>query len=329
VGKARADSLLYVNVGYNSVNHSPGPQTLQMVNALWVADMLGMMAAVGTDVACYWAIHNAYPPRGGDYGYLSSEGSNTPRYSYYVFPMLSQRFRGIVLPVNCSEPSLSVYAAREGKRITVLLINKAKATPCTTDIRFAGFSPQRVSKRWVLYEARKNNELPPVPTVGDHLSCETPPYSVTVLEVVSADSVLPADNLAKQARATASTYSTIGPHFGPTSAVDGKWYTHWNSAAWTNSNGSEKQWLQLEWDTARELSRVRIQWGATFAVDYSIEISPDGSDWKSVRTVHDGKGGVEEYTIPLVKAKFLRVNGVRGTKGISAYSVREIEVYER
>ena len=81
VGKEKANSILYINVGYNSVNHSPGLQTLQIVNALWTADMLGTMAEVGTDIACYWALHNFYPPRGGDYGYLSSDASNPPRYS--------------------------------------------------------------------------------------------------------------------------------------------------------------------------------------------------------------------------------------------------------
>ncbi|HEX9006108.1 MAG TPA: hypothetical protein VF889_02355, partial [Bacteroidota bacterium] len=44
LGKARADSILYVNVGYNSVNHSPGPQTVHIANAVWTADMLGTMA---------------------------------------------------------------------------------------------------------------------------------------------------------------------------------------------------------------------------------------------------------------------------------------------
>ena len=41
LGVQRGRSIWLVNVGYNSVNHSPGPQTLQMVNALWTAEMLG------------------------------------------------------------------------------------------------------------------------------------------------------------------------------------------------------------------------------------------------------------------------------------------------
>lgn len=329
VGKARADSLLFVNVGYNSVNHSPGPQTIQIVNAIWTADMIGMMASTGTDVACYWAIHNAYPPRGGDYGYLSSEGSNTPRYSYFVFPMLSQRFRGSILPVQCSNPSLSVYAAAEGKRITLLLINKDRSSRYTADIRFAGFRPQPVSRRWVLDESRKDQELPPLATVGDHLSCDVPPYSVMVAEVLSADSIVPPSNIAPEAEVTASSYSTIGPHFGPSSATDGKSYTHWNSAAWTKSDGGEKQWLQLQWNTPRRIQRVKILWGPTYAIDYALEVSANGTQWESVKSIRDGKGGTEEHELPAPKAKFLRINGLRGTKGISAYSVREIEVYEQ
>jgi hypothetical protein len=112
VGKEKANSILYINVGYNSVNHSPGLQTLQIVNALWTADMLGTMAEVGTDIACYWALHNFYPPRGGDYGYLSSDASNTPRYSYYVFPMFTHHFGKELLSTTCSDPAISLYARR-------------------------------------------------------------------------------------------------------------------------------------------------------------------------------------------------------------------------
>src|SRR5690606_40332072 len=41
LGTDRAKELLYVNLGYNSVNHYPGPQTLEVVNALFTADQIG------------------------------------------------------------------------------------------------------------------------------------------------------------------------------------------------------------------------------------------------------------------------------------------------
>jgi alpha-L-arabinofuranosidase len=44
VGPQKASSMYFINVGYNSASHSPGPQTLQMINAIWTADMLGCMA---------------------------------------------------------------------------------------------------------------------------------------------------------------------------------------------------------------------------------------------------------------------------------------------
>ncbi len=330
VGEAKADSILFVNVGYNSVNHSPGPQTLRIVNALWVADMIGTMAEIGVDIGCYWALHNYYPPRGGDYGYLSSDGTNTPRYNYFVFPMFANHFGETVVQAGSNDPSVSIYGATSGKRLTIILINKGNAAR-SAGIHIENFKAGGRAGVWILDEARKNEQLPDVPVQPDSLSLLLPPYSLQALEILEADSLLPPQNLARIATATASSYSLVGPNFGPSSAIDGTWYTRWNSAAWTKSDGMENQWFQLSWRALQRLARVRIIWGESPAREYTIEVSDDGAEWSVLHAVASGRGGTEEFEFDHVSARYLRMNATRGTGGrstISAYSIRELEVYD-
>ena len=148
-----------------------------------------------------------------------------------------------------------------------------------------------------------------------------------MVELVAADSVAPPANLALRASASASSFSVIGPQFGPASAADGKPHTRWCSAAWTKSNGDEAQWLQLAWAVPQEVRRVRICWGETWGTHYRLEVSPDAETWDIVREVTGGKGGSEEFTWAPRICRYIRLNGLRGTKGISAYAVKEMEVY--
>ena len=150
VGPEKAASILFINVGYNSVSHSPGPQTLQVVNAIWTADMLGCMAELGTDVACFWALHNAYPPRSGDYGYISSDASNTPSYSYFVFPMLSQHLKGTMVATTSDDALVSAYSSRHGSILSVVLINKDKEHEKTVELNLKDFSAGPAQKRGFL-----------------------------------------------------------------------------------------------------------------------------------------------------------------------------------
>jgi hypothetical protein len=329
-GKKKAEEMIYVNVGYNSVNHSPGPQTLQIVNALWVADMIGAMAETGTDIACYWAVHNAFPPRQGDYGYLSSEGSNTPNVNYFVFPMFARHFGSTVVFAASSDKRVAAYAATTGKKLSLFLINKNKSSSVQADVALNGFVPQKHGTVRILDASRMNEELPPLKNVSKKFSYTVPPYSMVAMEFIAADSMLPPVNLVPLATPSASSYSVIGPHFNSVSAIDGKVYTRWNSAAWTKSDGKEEQWYQLEWKTLQTFSSIRIRWGETRGVNYSLDISDDGKQWRTIKKVVEGYGKTDEFNFTPVTARFLRMNGTLGTGGrwtISAYSIREIEVY--
>ena len=80
---------------------------------------------------------------------------------------------------------------------------------------------------------------------------------------------------------------------------------------------------------AEQIGFVKICWGETYASDYKLLSSVDGKKWDTLREVTNGHGGVEDVTVNGVKSQYLKIDGSRGAKGISAYSIREIEVYER
>jgi chondroitin AC lyase len=77
----------------------------------------------------------------------------------------------------------------------------------------------------------------------------------------------------------------------------------------------------------QEVRRVRIHWGETPGRQYRLEVSSDAVRWDTVQQVTEGKGGIEEFTWAPVNCRYIRLNGMRGTKGISAYAVTEMEVY--
>ncbi|MBX7246363.1 MAG: hypothetical protein K1X53_12775 [Candidatus Sumerlaeaceae bacterium] len=143
-GKARPK---YCLVGFNSTSTKPGPQTVEMVTAVFMAQMYGAMAEVGTDMACWWAFRNAYPPRGGDYGILASDGRNTPHYTYWVLKLLSNHFHGRLIATGRSN-GLEFYAvATEPGKVSVLLINTVPDPVKDVRVEWAGFSkPTSLSK---------------------------------------------------------------------------------------------------------------------------------------------------------------------------------------
>lgn len=130
---------------WNSVDFNPGPQTISLVNGLFVADYIGMLAKLGAGSAQYWDIHNDMTPEGGDYGYLSRSydeviGGNQPRPSYYAFQMASDALRGKIVEAKSGDDDLTTYLAQNGNKKTLLVVNKNPHTSFKATIKIPGFS---------------------------------------------------------------------------------------------------------------------------------------------------------------------------------------------
>jgi len=130
---------------WNSVDFNPGPQSVSLINGLFVADYLGMLAKVGAESAQYWDIHNDVTPEGGDYGYLSRSydeqiGGNAPRPSYYGFQMASDALRGQLVKSTSGEDDISTYLAVKGGKKSLLVINKNATTNFKSTLKIPGFA---------------------------------------------------------------------------------------------------------------------------------------------------------------------------------------------
>ncbi len=328
--KARADSMWIIDVGYNSISGRPGPITVSMANALWVADMVGTMAEMGEQMSCYWALHNSYPPRGGDYGILSEDGKNTPRYNYYVFPMYTHLFGRDVIQSSSSDPMLSAYASTFGDdTLSIILINKDKRHAKRVSLHLNGFDPQGSASVWLFNARHRLDRIADLKNVGRSFLERVPPYSIIVLQILRKGVVLPPKNLALLAHATSSTRAQNGPNYGPSSAVDGKLYTRWASAAlWGEKHGLDKQWFEVDLRKVEQFDRIVIHWATGYGIEYRILASVNGRKWRPVYTQSSGQGGVENIDFTPIKARFVKLVGSKGSYAISSYSIYEFQIFD-
>jgi acyl-homoserine lactone acylase PvdQ len=127
-------------------------------------------------------------------------------------------------------------------------------------------------------------------------------------------------NLAAGATASASSHERGWYPSPPSNAVDGKPDTRWAS------DWSDQQWLQVDLGATRTVGRVALSWEAAYAKAYRIELSTDGSTWRTVYTTSVGDGGRDLASFAPGAARFVRMTGIQRATGYG-YSVYELEVY--
>ncbi|WP_447008319.1 penicillin acylase family protein [Saccharothrix isguenensis] len=127
-------------------------------------------------------------------------------------------------------------------------------------------------------------------------------------------------NLAAGATASASSHERGWFPSPPSNAVDGKPDTRWAS------DWSDPQWLQVDLGSTRTVGRVVLSWEAAYARAYRIELSTDGSTWRTVYTTSVGDGGRDLASFTPGAARFVRMTGIQRGTGYG-YSIYELEVY--
>ena len=178
---------------WNSVDFNPGPQTMGIVNALFVADYLGMLTKVNIEQASYWDVHNSITPEGGDYGYLSRrgapDGDNVPRSSYWAFLMASQSLgRGSLLESKTGDDNISSYLTQDGKKKSLMLVNKWPRTVASAELNipnFAGKAKMQVLTPDNAGSPGKAGKGPTVSTIDvkPGMKVSLPAYSVTTITI--------------------------------------------------------------------------------------------------------------------------------------------------
>jgi hypothetical protein len=128
---------------WNSVDGNPGPQILQHVNALYVADYLGHLAASPIQIANLWALYNGRDKRMGDYSLMSPSGDpqgfNFRRPSYWAFEMLANTLTGTLLQSSTDQEGLSGFLSKRADgKLSIVLVNKNFDTDYKTTLKIPG-----------------------------------------------------------------------------------------------------------------------------------------------------------------------------------------------
>lgn len=117
-------------------------------------------------------------------------------------------------------------------------------------------------------------------------------------------------------KATASSKSTDAGK-----AIDGSMSTRWQADV------EVPQWLMIDLEKEYELSSFYISWETAAASKYTIEVSQDGKEWKSVYEVTNGaKGHSIHDTITKAKARYVRVYITERATQYGA-SIYEFQIY--
>ncbi|GHA77627.1 discoidin domain-containing protein [Streptomyces termitum] len=118
---------------------------------------------------------------------------------------------------------------------------------------------------------------------------------------------------------TATASSTEGDGFPASAAVDGDPGTRWASR-W-----SDGQWLRVDLGRTATVSRIVLDWEAAHATAYDIQLSDDGTTWRTVKSVTGADGGTDEIAVSGT-GRYVRLQGVTRSGGYGL-SLWEFEVY--
>jgi hypothetical protein len=117
--------------------------------------------------------------------------------------------------------------------------------------------------------------------------------------------------------------SSEGSNYPAKYAVDGDPATSWSSGF------SDPQWIQVDLGAVYPVRRVVLNWEASYAVKYEIQISSDGSTWETVYSTTSGDGGMDDLSVS-GSGHYVRMAGTSRAviDGNSyGYSLYEFEVY--
>ena len=128
------------------------------------------------------------------------------------------------------------------------------------------------------------------------------------------------EEIARGKPVTASSSVGGDAAYSAAAAVDGNVWTRWLSEA------SDPQWIAVDLEHPEKVCRVDLIWEA-HARQYSIQVSPDGRQWREVFATEAGPGGRETIRFAPTEARFVRMLGRRRANPAAGYALLEFRVF--
>lgn len=96
---------------------------------------------------------------------------------------------------------------------------------------------------------------------------------------------------------------------------------------WSPKLGLDNEWIYADLGKEKTLSKITIKWEQAYATQYEILTSNDAKNWKRLLLKTDGQGSVEELTFPPIKARYVKLIGLKRVNPDWGFSLWEVEIY--
>ena len=123
-----------------------------------------------------------------------------------------------------------------------------------------------------------------------------------------------------------SASSVEGNGFEAARALDGDAGTRWSSGQWMQN--TQTGWLAVDLGARFDVHEVRLNWETAYAVDFQIQVSDDGQNWTTIRSITGNSAkGPQTLTGLSGSGRFVRVLCTKTSDGSNNYSLFDIKVF--
>ena len=127
-------------------------------------------------------------------------------------------------------------------------------------------------------------------------------------------------NLALNKTVSASSFIAAG--YEPYRIVDG----NTTSSRWASAY-SGNQWIRVDLGANYNINRVKLTWEAAYATAYQIQISTNGNNWTTLRSVTGNNALINDQTGLTGTGRYVRIYGTQKALPQWGFSLFELEVY--
>ncbi len=120
------------------------------------------------------------------------------------------------------------------------------------------------------------------------------------------------------------TASSSGSCCAAKNAVDGSTATRWASVS-----NVDPQWIYVDLGATYAIDRIELDWDASCATAYELDVSADHNSWTQIFNTAAGKGGTDNHTGLKAAGRYVRMLGTKRCRADAShgYSLDEFSVY--
>ncbi len=98
-----------------------------------------------------------------------------------------------------------------------------------------------------------------------------------------------------------------------------------SSSRWASS-WSDNEWMYVDLGATYSINEVYIKWEGAYGKAYDIQVSNDGTNWTTVKSLTNQDGGEDTITFNATSARYVKMQGVERATGYG-YSIWDFKVF--